>query len=79
MLAGACDGEFAPIQQVLDREDLFDLLAGVETLARGGPFGADFRELRLPEPQDVSRHPCDLADFPDFKIELVGDGRRVCG
>ena len=75
VLTGAVDGEPFLVKESFDLKDQLHIFAGVKALARGRPPGGDLRELRLPEPQNMSRHLRDRADFPDFEIELVGDGR----
>ena len=58
---------------MFDFDDGFDILASIGTLPRGSSPGPDLFELRLPEPQYVTRQSGYSADLAYFEIKLIGN------
>jgi len=72
-LPSSGDREPLFVQKVLKSHHQLDVLAAVQALLRATldrPKGA---ELRLPVAKHMRLHPCQLGNFPDFKIQFIRD------
>jgi hypothetical protein len=82
---GAFDGEALFVEEVLDFEDEFNVLAAVEALVGTGFFGVKGGEFGLPEAEDVLFDAGETADIADAEVEAIRDfgcrsvGRCRCG
>ncbi len=72
MPTGPLDRKLLFIEQVLNFKNQLDILAGIQPLAGGSPFGSHPRKFGFPKPQNIRRQLYNFADFPDPEIKLVG-------
>jgi len=71
-LAGTSNGIALFMEQGLDFQDEFDIIAPIEPLFGTGTFRFDVLELRLPIAQNMGRYLRQFADFTNLKVKLVG-------
>ena len=71
LLAGAGDGETFFIQELLDLENSFHIFAPVHALSGAALHRLELRELRFPEPKNVSRQAAEVRNLADAEVELV--------
>ena len=76
IFAGTGDREAFFVEQALDFEDGFDVLAAVEALAAGALDGLERGEFGFPEAQDKSLGGREAADFPDAEKSFLRNRRR---
>lgn len=72
VFAGAFDGEAFLVEEVLDLEDRFDILAAVHAMVGAHLAGGDGGEFGFPIAEDVLLEAGELGDFADAEVELGG-------
>ena len=75
--ARALNGVALVVEQALDFEHQFHVLATIQAVSLAGFLGPERGELRLPEAQNIRLNSSKAADFADAKVQLVRNFRPM--
>ena len=65
------------VDQVLDLQGQFNVMAAVEALAGAALFGFELGKLRLPKAQDIGFDAADASHIANLEVKAVGDYGRI--